>query len=194
MLPPNKITIWENRSRQRLLKSYRDALTTYFGGSKDPQLRTQINQLNIPVQQVIRATGLNPAVVHRDAITHGGRHTVLDALSNVFQLSEFHISSQMIIDLVDMAIGAYAYSERSAKFRSYNPLFYITRFFTWIVDLPFEAAARVGADKERLESSNAGRIVKAGSAAVLWLLAVLKAIDELGLLQSLKELLGVKSP
>jgi hypothetical protein len=115
-------------------------------------------------------------------------------ISNVFHLQEFHASPQTAVDIVDIAIGAYAHDEWNATLRSVNPLYYLSRLFNLIVDIPFEAAGRLGADKAKLESSFAGRIGKGIASSILWILTVLYLVDELELLDPILNLLYVERP
>ena len=195
MLPIDRITIWENRARQRLLTSFRDAVVAYFASKEDrKERRTQINRLATPVYQAVRAANVDTRMVHRGPLTHGGRITVLEVISNVFHLQEFQASPQAAVDIVDMAIGAYAHDEWNAKLRSINPLYYLSRLFNRIIEIPFEAAGRLGVDRAKLESSLAGKIGKGIAASVLWILTVLYFADQLKLLDPLLKLIGVQRP
>ena len=80
--------------------------------------------------------------------------------SNIFNLDDFDIPFQQIVDRIDRAIGIYAKDALWSWLRLFNPLFYISLFLEYIASIPFVLLGKAGFNQRAAEQSIIGKIVK----------------------------------
>jgi hypothetical protein len=184
MSAPNRILKWENARRLSALQRFRTDVVTYFSedaagraNGRDAQnAREAINRQLDDVRYIVAWAGINPALTYRAPPMVGGYVQNVDVFLNVFRLDHYYMGLNEIRDLIDQAIGVYEGNEKAARHRTFNPFWYIGAALEWFGSLPFRLIGRAGFDREKAESSVAGRTVKlaleliAAAASVIFIL------------------------
>lgn len=202
MLPYQKLHYWKNQSNRQTLQRFKGLVANYFkdfhpnhGYTTDPiegkeakQLRPEINKTLKEAQMAILSTGYQTTVQSIPPPIHGGTILRIDLLNDIFNISDYEIGSDAIIDLIDRAIGVYEKDRNKSIIRTFNPLYWIDKLFTWIARLPFALLEKFGLNKESIESGLAGKYIKTLLYFVQVLIAMGVLLETFGLLDNLKNL------
>lgn len=173
MIHHTRILIWENRRRVEVLHQFCKLLDEYFAAlrhdhisgepietEKSQNLRVQIARLLDDARGIIGAAGLSPIIHWTAPPVAGGYSRYVDVVESVFNLHTFRISAEDVFDFSNRAIGIYERGEKAAKMRVFNPLFYLGVAVEWVASLPFVLVGRAGFNRQRIESSKIGKLLK----------------------------------
>jgi len=197
----NRIPIWINLKRMKLLEEFRSLIIEYFKNiepisylkiqenEKALMARTQINYIIDEVHQVILLAGVPTSIFYSPPPAFGGISGDIDLILNIFNLHEFQISPNMLLDLVDRAIGVYERDKIRSIFRTFNPLYWLLLILEYIMSIPFYILGRVGFNQDKLEQSFWGRLIKGLFYLITVLAAFLTALEKLGYLEWFKKLI-----
>jgi len=167
----NRIPIWENKKRLKLLYEYRELVVTYFNNvefvrgypSAEPienetaqGARVEINRVLGEVREALHSAGLRPVIRYTPPPMIGGDIQRIDITLNMFNLRYYSISHNRLIDFVDIAIGRYGKDSKRAWIRTLNPFYWVGCVFDYIAGLPFALLDRIGFDSDKAESSIIG--------------------------------------
>ena len=193
-----KIPYWENRKRVKMLIKFRKLVVNYFNNveynsffslrknQEAIKLRHEINLCLDKIYSYIISAGINPTIYYSPPPAIGGIAGDIDLIHNIFHLHRFEISPHCIIDNVDRAIGIYEDDKKNALFRTLNPFFWTGRVIDFIVEIPFKLIGEIGFNREKIESSLLGRVIK----GILYLITVgaafLTILEKLGYLNDFK--------
>ena len=194
-----KILIWENKRRLDKLNEFRNIVLQYFNNSRAEwmiagrieedaakEARLKINRIMDETHDIIVYSGINPSITWTPPPAVGGYVKNVDLIQNIFNIHQFQIGADTVLDFIDRAIGIYQSNQKSAIVRTLNPFFYIGLIFEAISELPFIAIGKLGFNRQKAESSIIGRLVK----GILYLITVIAAL--LTILQLLDLLEPVK--
>ncbi|MFW6122386.1 MAG: hypothetical protein ACOC80_16010 [Petrotogales bacterium] len=98
---------------------------------------------------IILHSGINSIIVWTPPPAVGGYVKKVDVIQNIFNLHDFQIGSDTVLDYIDRAIGIYEYNRKPSLRRTFNPLFYIGLLFEAISELPFIAIDKLGFNRKR---------------------------------------------
>lgn len=170
-----RIGIIENRRRAALLNSFRQDLECYFAGMRlDPremtvvespearEARVRINMKLDRAYNVMVAAGVPTTTLYSPPAVAGGHPARVDVVLNVFSLHRYQIPQEKVLDIVARAIGVYQADRWGASLRLVNPVFWLALLLDAFVSIPFRVLGRIGFDRQRLESSWFGRLLKIG--------------------------------
>lgn len=125
----NKIPIWENKERLKLLYEFRELVDTYFNIVEnvrlDPsaelieyetarQVRIEINRVLNEVREILHSAGLRPIIRYTPPPMIGGYIQRIDIILNMFDLHRYSIPHNKLIDFIDVAIGKYSRDSKHA--------------------------------------------------------------------------------
>ena len=129
------ITFWENNQRRSVLASFRAELSDYFSQidyeyngrisdtSNTLKLRQTLNKHIKLIEKILNESGIHPTVTYSPPPIIGGRIMNIGLLDNLFNLSQYEISPQVLIDSIDNSIGIYETDFSKSIFRSMNPFY-----------------------------------------------------------------------
>ncbi|MCK4532884.1 hypothetical protein KAU39_03795 [bacterium] len=197
-----KITILENRNRTKLLVEFRKNVVNYFDNVEDAdiglgvyeneeakQLRRTINMNLDRMYSLIILSGVKPVMCYSPPRAIGGFAGDIDLVINIFNLYEFQIDPQQLMDFIDRAIGIYSEDRLNALFRTINPFFWLCLILDYIVGLPFKIIGKIGFNQKKIETSIAGRIIKGVFYLITMLAAFLTVLEKTGYLEKFKSLI-----
>jgi hypothetical protein len=148
LIPRNKLTIIRNRQRARDLARFREVVERFFEKSEyvtDEHLvdwegaraaRAQINRMLPRVIQIVTASGLEYAP--------GTTQTGINALNSIFDSRDPVRAEEEILDLIDLAMGAYQADHYSAMWRTVNPVHYVGVALGFVLGLPRKGLVSIG--------------------------------------------------
>ncbi|MCD6271380.1 MAG: hypothetical protein J7K30_00705 [Deltaproteobacteria bacterium] len=148
--------------------------------------RVKINRVMVETHDIILNSGINPTLTWTPPPALGGYVRDIDLIQNIFNLHGFRIGPDEVMDYIDKTIGIYESNHKPSLIRTFNPFFYIGLVFDAISELPFIAIGKFGFNRQKVESSVIGRVVK----GILYLITVVAAL--LTILQILDYLEPVK--
>lgn len=152
----DKMTIWEVERRLETLYSFRNFLVEYYNNIKcvgfrqvepnDQALiaRQELNAILDEVRVSMYRAGVTTIVNVRDPIALGGKSRSLSMLDNLYLIHQFEGDPQILVDFVEQAIGKYKSSCSKARFRTFNPFFWINRLIAAILSFPFRLLTSAG--------------------------------------------------
>ena len=194
-----KILIWENNRRILKLGEFRKSIVAYFnncdfsGYALEPEENQKAldarREINVSLKEVFKITvaaGINPTITYTPPPAIGGYIRDVDLIHNIFNIRAYRLSPEMIIDVIDRAIGVYATNRRMAKVRIINPFYYLGVILDLITELPFILIGRLGFDRDKAESSSVGRIAKGIFQTVAFLAATFAVLYYLGYMDSVR--------
>lgn len=205
----NKIPIWENKERLKLLTKFRELLNTYFNNvefvrgysSVEPienetaqGARVEINLVLSEVREVLHSAGIRPVIRCTPPPMIGGYIQDVDITLNMFNLRYYKIPHNKLFDFVDIAIGKYSKDSKRAWIRTFNPFYWVGCVFDYIAGLPFALLDRIGFDSDKAESSIIGRCIKGLLYLIVVFAALLTILYYLGYLEQFKRLIQKKPP
>ena len=126
-----------------------------------PEARRGINQSVEEVHSMILQAGINPTVKWIPPAVIGGYVQNVNLILDIFNLDGFlEITPDHVLDVIDRAIGIYESNAKWARFRRFNPFFYIGFVFDFVSRLPFIALGKIGANQLGVEMSDFSRLIK----------------------------------
>ena len=197
----NRIPIWVNLKRIKLLKGFRSLIIEYFNNiepisyleirenKKALMVRTQINYIIDEVHQVILLAGVTTFISYSPPPAFGGISDNIDLILNIFELYKLQISPNMLIDLVNRAIGIYERDKIRSIFGTLNPLYWLLLILDYIMSIPFYILGKVGFNQDKLEQSFWGKLIKGLLYLITVFAALLTVLEKLGYLEWFKKLI-----
>lgn len=199
----NRMLIFENTAKRKLLIKFRELLVSFFNDQKwddfsrsyieseeGAKKRVQINKLVNRVSWVINEAGVSASIYYSPPPISGGFAGHIDLLQNLFNLESYRISPQQIIDIIDRAIGNYEGDRFNAALRVINPLFWFGLLLDYIVSLPFKLIGKMGFSEQKAEGSVLGRIIKGVLYLIMVFASLLSIFYYLDYLDWFKQLVG----
>lgn len=185
MIKKLNITFWENIVRRKKLQEYRSQVEKYFqnidyneysrdiidsGESRD--IRKLLNNNNETVQTVFRDVGVIPDVVYTPPPAIGGYIQRINLVDNLFNLQNFDIETQALLDFIDQVDGIYQQDFINSVLRTINPFYWLAKILEFIASIPFFFIGSIGLNQKQIEGSFVGKLVK----LIIKLLATIGAI------------------
>lgn len=201
MSPYNNITILENRRRCRDLERFKSLVHQYetclrgvphgceSGTSEDA--RSKINYMRLRIRDILASAGVNPVMTVQAPPIRGSRVFTVHLIQDIFQLGQFGMGLSPVKDIVELAIGRYRDDWTKALVRTFNPLFWVGRILDLVASTPILVLGKFGVQKDRLEASVLGRVLKGAFWLAGGLVPVLTLLQMLGVLERLKNALGL---
>ena len=202
-----KILIWENKRRLNKLREFRSLMIRYFNNSQvglgggrveegaAKEARRELNRLREEVHSIILNLGIDPSFSWTRPASAGGDDTEIDLIEDILNLDQFDIGPNNVLDLVDKAIAQYDSNGKSALSRTLNPFCYIGLALHTISDLPFIVIGLFGLNRQKLQTSAIGRLIKGALYLITVIAAFLAILHLLGFLepatQYTRKLLGL---
>lgn len=200
----NERTIIGNIYCQNQLIEFRNSVVDYFNNcefdewdrsfrenEKARSLRSILNQNLLNIQEIIHGADVATYITYTAAPIAGGRRQNIDLILNVFQLHQYEIESNYLLDFVDRAIGVYKRDQNKSIFRTFNPFFWIGVLLDLIVSVPFKLLGKAGINTKAIEESIFGKISKFILYIVSLIAGVITIAQPLGWLDRLKNLVGL---
>ena len=159
-------------------------------GEKAKHARSNINLMNVEIQKVIAAAGIDCAIQY---IPPGvvGSHIHVGVLENIFNLSRFSITPNHAIGFVEQAMGVYQSDHRKSVCRTFNPFWWMGRLLYWFSCIPFNIVKAAGFNSTKVEGSTLGRLVKAVLYPIPIFASLLLILYHMEWLDDLKFALGI---
>lgn len=194
-----RILIWENRRRLNRLKEFRSLVIRYFNNSRvgfgggrveesaAKEARREINRFREEIHSIILNSGIDPLFSWTPPSAVGGDETKIDLIVNIFNLDQFDIGPNNVLNCIDRAIEKCESSRKSVFVRTLNPFFYLGRVLNTITDLPFIVIGLLGFDRQKMKASIIGKLVKGILYLIIIVVAVLAILHLLGFLEPIKQ-------
>ena len=194
-----KILIWENKRRLNQLREFRLLMIRYFNNSRvgfgggrveesaAKEARREINLLRDEIHSIILNSGIDPSFSWTPPAAVGDDETEIDLIEDIFNLDQFDIGPNNLLDLIDRAIGKYDSNRKSAFIRTFNPFFYLGLVLDTISDLPFIAIGILGFNRQKVKTSAIGRLVKGILYLIIIVAAVLTILHFLDFVEPIKQ-------
>ena len=194
-----KILIWENKRWLNKLREFRPLMIRYFNNSRvgfgggrveesaAKEARREINRLRDEIHSIILNSGIDPSFSWTPPAAVGDDETEIDLIEDIFNLDQFDIGPNNLLDLIDRAIGKYDSNRKSAFIRTFNPFFYLGLVLDTISDLPFIAIGIFGFNRQKIKASTIGRLVKGILYLTIIVAAVLTILHLLNLVEPIKQ-------
>ena len=194
-----KILIWESKRRLNKLKAFRSLMIRYFNNSRvgfgggrveesaAKEARREINLLRDKIHSIILNSGIDPSFSWTPPAAVGDDETEIDLIEDIFNLDQFDIGPNNLLDLIDRAIGKYDSNRKSAFIRTFNPFFYLGLVLDTISDLPFIAIGILGFNRQKIKTSAIGRLVKGILYLTIIVAAVLTILHLLDFVEPIKQ-------
>ena len=194
-----KILIWENKRRLNKLREFRPLMIRYFNNSQvgfgggrveesaAKEARREINLLRGEIHSIILNSGIDPSFSWTPPAAVGDDETEIDLIEDIFNLDQFDIGPNNLLDLIDRAIGIYDANRKSAFVRTFNPFFYLGLVLDTISDLPFIAIGILGFNRQKIKTSAIGRLVKGILYLAIIVAAVLTILHLLDFVEPIKQ-------
>jgi len=192
-----EIPIWENKKRIKELIKFRRNVVTYFNnleaynimGIKEKkeaqEIRIKINKKIDKIHSYFDDAGSVTSMHYIPPPAIGGYEREIDLLVNIFNLYRYpEISPKYIVDYIDRVLGIYENDIVSAIFRTINPLYWFFKLIEFIASFPFRFLESIGLNRERIESSLSGRIIKGIFELIIVIAALLTILEVLGCLET----------
>jgi hypothetical protein len=161
------ITEFKTAFQHYLLLDYQETLSDEDATSK-LELREKLNLHVVEVDDYVKKVGIPTLYSH---MPHRMATTIINdisVLSNIFYLGQFNISPQVVIDILENAIGVYKYHQNEFKRKRFNPIYWIGE----TIRLPFYLSSFAGFDIKKIESSIFGKLWKFTVSIILFLAAL----------------------
>ena len=196
-----RILVWENKRRLNKLKEFRSLVIRYFNNSRvnlgggrveasaAKEARLEINRLKDEIHSIILNSEINPSFSWTRPAAAGGEETEIDLIEEIFDLDQFDIGPNNLLNCIDKAIEKYDSNRRSAFVRTLNPIFYLGRVLDIISDLPFIVIGILGFNRQRIKASAVGRLVKGILYFVMIAAAILAILHLLDFVEPIKQFL-----
>lgn len=169
----SKLTFIQNKHRQSTLREFRDLIDNYFKNidfdfdrdiidtEESRKTRQSINKKIDGVDKVMGDAECSAIILHTAPPMLGGRQQRLNILQNVFNMQNYDIPVQTLIDFIDQASGVYEADFWRSVVRTFNPFFWLIRLIDFMTGAPFRLVEKVsGKSQTKAESSVLGRLIK----------------------------------
>lgn len=188
----DEITIFELVRRIDFLIQTKKDIAEYFKGlsydfmghpsenDEASRLRQKINQNLRKITRYIVATGTSSSIFYTPPPAIGGIQGDIDLVSNMFNLSRFDISPNMLIDKIDQSIGIYNDEKIRALIRTLNPFWWAWKLIKKIVRFPFFLIQEAGFNTSKIERSFVGKLYSFISSVIVLLAALLAILSAFG--------------
>lgn len=198
------LPFWENLKRRKELEIYQQSVEKYFervdfndysrtfiDNNETKKIRAFLNKQNGFIQVYLLGTGISPDVVHTPPPAIGGYVQRINLVENLFNLFNYDIEHQVLIDTIDKAIGVYEKDFLPSVIRTINPLFWLGKILETIASVPFYLLGSVGFNRRKIENSIAGKLIKWLIKLLTLLLAIWEGMARLKLLPENIDILKV---
>ena len=190
-----RILIWENRKRLNKLREFRSLVIRYFNHSRvgfgggrveesaAKEARREINRLKKKIHSIVLNSEIDPVFSWTPPSVVGGGETEIDLIDDIFNLDQFDIGPSNLLDIIDRTIAQYDSNRKSALIRTFNPFFYIGLALHTISELPFIVIGLFGFNRQKLQTSAIGRLIKGALYLITVIAAFLAILHLLGFLE-----------
>ena len=202
------ITCWENKKRVAALYRYRKCVVEYLNNVTTTidatiknamvdnlparEVRMQINLIVNEVKTYVIGAKIGTEVIRTAPASAGGRTFRFDLFDDFFgNLDSYGIPYDLVIDMLEKAIGVYTGDESKAFWRTVSPLWWMKRLFEEIGRIPFRLLTTFGLDMERSENSLLGRMFRGLFSWIAAFASLLVIANLLGFLEEIKQVLGL---
>jgi hypothetical protein len=177
-----------HQKEQQLITEFKEAFMAYTlldrkdyltDAEKELQfkLREKLNNMNGEVGLYVHKAGISASITYTPPPMIGGLVRNIDFFSNLFNLSQFSIAPQLVVDSLDRAIGNYnVYNNRFTK-KLINPIYWVGE----LIRVPFHIAHFAGFDENKLEFSLFGKIYKFTSSILIFIATILTILNYVGI-------------
>lgn len=167
-----ELTFWQNLSSQQALKNYQRQVGRYFelvdydidrniiDTAESKRIRQFLNREAEKILTIFRDVTFSVNVVHTPPPAIGGLVQRINLIDNLFNLQHYDIEPQALIDMIDQVLGVYERDFVMSIVRTFNPLYWLGKFLEIIASLPFYILGRLGFERNKLERSSTGKVVK----------------------------------
>ena len=171
-----KILVWENDKRLNKLIEFRDLVVQYFNNqtgtvqadfqnknteNKPVQITsTDINLALVEIHHIITSSGISTKFIYTAPPFLGGRSTKFDLIFDMFNLYEFGIPPQKVVDIIEISIGVYESNRTKSISRMFNPFFWLGWVADAISEVLFDVMGEFGSGRQNAEKSAIGKISK----------------------------------
>jgi len=181
---------WECKRRLTEVRTFRELVRRYFKDSGfdsrgkryfsngNRELRIRINTMQPEVVRSCYLVGHSLSCSYADPLT--GFHGRINVIESLFTLDRLRIPLSAAFDYLDRAIGDYERNLSKLKRQSWNPLYWLRLAFLWLIGFPFRILGAAGFDARAIEQTLAGRVVKASVGFIIFVSALLQALNYLG--------------
>lgn len=189
------ITFIQNITRRNALKEYRSLVEKYFqtidyneysrdiiDSDKSKDVRKWLNSKNEAIQTIFRDVGITPNIVYTPPPAIGGYIQRINLIDNLFNLQNYDIEIQALLDFIDQVDGVYQQDFINSILRTFNPFYWLGRLLEFIASIPFYLLGSVGFNREKVENSAVGKLVKWLIKFFTLIFAVWEAMARLSLL------------
>ena len=189
------IPFWTNRNRCKELIAFRNSLIGYFNSIKrgtwgdvieshtSEDFRHKINLELAHIHEIINAAGITPNLTVTPPPAIGGYIHNVDVILNIFNHDSLQLPPQKIIDYLDITIGKYTHNHLKSLIRTFNPFWWLKIGITQISRIPFIVLGSMGLNREKIETSLIGRIIKGSISALTTIGVILTVMEKLGYLE-----------
>lgn len=189
----NELFFWEIKPRIKVILEYRDLVTDYFNkvGYSDYSGDYYETEASRPVRSLINIKSsrvheyvemaTSPVITHYPAPAVGGFVTQVDLLNNIFNIYRYQIPIEDVVDVLERAVGVYQKEFRSSIVRSLNPFSWLGRILEIFASIPFQLLGSLGFNKDKIERSPLGKLIKFLFKFMTVLLSFWEALYRLGL-------------
>ena len=151
-------------------------------------IRSEINRVVDIVHKILVETNISISITYKFPPAVGGEVTRIDLLFNIFNLKDYDIPLQQLIDILDRGIGVYFNDKIPSIIRTLNPIFYFIRLLDFIFNAPFNLLKKIGFDTQKIEDNSFVKVIKFGFYYIGFLASVLTVLNLLGYLEKVKEI------
>lgn len=199
----NKITIFENRRRVRVLEEFRELVNGYFDNieydwmadepiedQRAQDIRSQINLKLNRASRVVHLSGVSTIFYYHSPPAVGGLAGEVELLANIFNLHRLQLDIRKVLDPIDRTLGVYNDDRVNSILRTITPFFWIGMVFNYLVSLPFVLLGKVGFDRSKIEENIIGKIAKTFFHLIIGIASFLTILHLLGYLENFRSLIN----
>lgn len=136
------------------------------------KFKSEVNEGLSNIMGIVSRAGLSTSMFYSPPPAVGGISGNIDYFANIFQLSRFQQSPDLIFDTLDRAEGVYLELKRQRIEMLKDPLFYLSLLIRW----PFYIIKFSGFDSKKAEQSVIGKIYKFLTSFVLLILSIITSL------------------
>ncbi len=176
-----KITFWENKNRQKYLNEFKEFINKYFNSigygtygdiidnKNSLVVREKINKNVNKAQDFMASVNIAPIVEYTAPPMAGGYTKRLDPFENIFNLQQYNLDKQVLVDSLNNAIGIYENDLFNSYLRTFNPFFWLIELINFVTSLPSKLLADSGLiNKSSKNGSMILKIIKFLSDLIVW--------------------------
>jgi hypothetical protein len=139
-------------------------------------LRERLNTSNSTVATYVRKTGVPTSIYYSPPPAIGGMAGNIDLFANMFNLHQFEVAPQTLIDSLERAVGKYLEFQRRFRQKAINPLYWVGE----IIRVPFRLLAFAGFNSSKIEYSWFGKLYKLTTSIIMLAASVLTVLSLVG--------------